>query len=109
MENRDSTSFGVKKDSGKVALDLIDPDFLEEFGAVLTKGATKYEPDNWRKGMALGKVLAGVERHVLQLRRGIRLDPEWNYSHAAHAACGLMFADYYMRNGVLVPDDRWSR
>lgn len=105
-----SPSQGIKKDTGKPALDLIDPHFIEEVGRVLAFGATKYEPDNWRRGMALGKVLAGVLRHTYAMLRGEYVDSETGLSHAAHATCGLMFAFHYVRTGQLsVPDDRWLK
>lgn len=101
---------GIKKDAGKPALDLIDPYFVIEIGKVLTFGATKYEPGNWRKGMAMGKALAGVLRHVYSMLNGEYADPETGLSHAAHAACGLMFAFYYVHQKMTdVPDDRWTK
>jgi hypothetical protein len=101
---------GIKKDEGKPALDLIDAHFLEDVGHVLGFGARKYEPDNWKRGMALGKCLAGVLRHTFAILRGEYADPETGLSHAAHATCGLMFAHFYIRTGaVSVPDDRWAK
>jgi hypothetical protein len=101
---------GIKLDTGKPALDLIDPHFLEEVGQVLTFGARKYEPDNWRRGMFIGKALAGVLRHVVAILRGEHRDPETGLQHAAHATCGLMFVFHYIRTGqTSTPDDRWTR
>lgn len=100
---------GIKKDEGKPAIDLIDPHFIEGVAQVLTFGAKKYEPDNWQKGMYVGKAIAGVLRHVYARLRGEIHDPETQLPHMYHAACGLMFVAYYDRNGITKPDDRWGK
>jgi hypothetical protein len=101
---------GIKFDTGKPALDLIEPFFELDLGQVLTFGALKYDVDNWKRGMSIGKALAGVKRHINAISRGEYTDPETKLQHAAHAACGLMFIHYFVRNGVLdVPDDRWIK
>ena len=101
---------GIKKDSGKPALDLIDPEFELEMARVLTEGAKKYAVDNWRNGMSIGKCMAGIRRHLNAIARGEHIDPEWGLQHAAHAACGVMFLHYFIRTGKTnVPDDRWEK
>ena len=101
---------GIKKDDGKPALDLIDPEFELDVARVLTFGATKYDVDNWKRGMSLGKALAGVRRHVNAIARGEFTDAETGLQHTAHAACGLQFLHYFIRNGMLdTPDDRWAK
>jgi hypothetical protein len=101
---------GQKKDTGKPAIDLIDAYFIEDVGGVLTFGAVKYEPDNWKRGMAIGKAMAGVLRHCWAIMRGEYVDKETGRQHAAHATCGLMFIHYMIRTGnVNVPDDRFQK
>ncbi len=100
---------GIKNDTGKPAIDLIDAHFIEDVARVLTVGAEKYDVDNWKRGMALGKALGGVLRHTWAVLRGEYLDPETKLSHVAHAACGLMFVHYFLRTGTVKPDDRWAR
>jgi len=100
---------GIKKDTGKPALDLVDAHCLEDVGRVLAFGATKYSTHNWQRGMALGKVLAAVLRHSYAILRGEYLDSETGMQHTAHAICGLMFVHYYIRTGQTdTPDDRWA-
>ena len=99
---------GVKFDEGKPALDLIDPYFELDFARVLTHGALKYEPYNWKKGINLGKLIAGVRRHLNAIQRGEIDDPEWGIQHAAHAACGVMFIHYHLRTRQNIEDDRWN-
>ncbi|NLA84833.1 MAG: hypothetical protein GX854_09995 [Clostridiales bacterium] len=40
---------GIKYDSEKLRYDLFPVEALEEITKVLTYGAAKYSPDNWRK------------------------------------------------------------
>ena len=99
----------IKKDQGKPALDLFDPFAFEEVGHVLTFGAAKYGATNWRRGMHIGKVMAGVLRHCFAILRGEYQDPESGYQHAAHAIAGLTFVFTYVREGRTgLSDDRWE-
>ncbi len=101
---------GVKYDSEKVALDLIDPLFELAVAEVLTYGARKYEKNNWKKGMSLDKLIAGVKRHINALQRGEFYDPETGFQHTAHATCGLMFLHYHIQRGYIdYKDDRWEK
>lgn len=103
------SEYVMKKDGGKPPIDLIDTEFLEDVAQVLAFGAKKYAPGGWRKGMHLGKCLAGVLRHCFAMLRGEYRDPESGCQHAAHAVCGLMFAWRYIRDGqTTIPDDRWG-
>lgn len=100
---------GLKYDGDKPALDLIDPWFELEIAKVMTKGAKKYAPNNWKNGMSHDKIIAGIRRHINAIQRGEFIDPEWGYQHAAHAGCGLMFLHWHIRNGLnSFPDDRWG-
>ena len=110
LPSADATKQGIKLDGGKPALDLIDPEFELDVARVLTYGATKYDVDNWKNGMSLGKAMAGVRRHLNAVARGEFIDPETGIQHTAHAACGVMFLHYFIRAEMLtVPDDRWVR
>jgi hypothetical protein len=101
---------GIKKDTGKAPLDLLDGQVLEEMAHVMGFGASKYARDNWRNGMAVEKVLASVLRHVYADLRGEHRDPETGRLHLSHAMCGLMFAVWYRLDPTRVrPDDRWPQ
>jgi Domain of unknown function (DUF5664) len=82
---------GTKHDGEKPILALIDSDFIDELGAVLTFGQRKYAAQNWRGGISTTRLLSAVLRHLFAYLRGEDKDPESGYSHLAHAACGLMF------------------
>jgi hypothetical protein len=84
---------GKKDDSDKPRWDLL-PESLGAVVDVLTFGARKYAPENWRKVPdARARYLAATMRHVWAWRRGERLDPETGMSHLAHATCCLLFID----------------
>lgn len=98
---------GRKYDDGKVMLDLIDPEYTLELGKVLTFGAKKYDPHNWRKGLRVSRLIAGAKRHLNAVERGEDRDPETGLSHLAHAGCCLMFL-YWTLEHRKDMDDRYK-
>jgi hypothetical protein len=90
---------GVKHDGSKPMVSLIDPSWLLEVAEVLTFGATKYTPDNWKHvDNAQQRYLSAAYRHLLAYQKGLENDSESNLSHLAHATCCLMFLHYLGRN-----------
>lgn len=83
---------GMKYDGGKPEYDLVPSRALEETVNVLTFGAKKYAPDNW-KYVANGKrrYFSAAMRHMWVWFRGEKTDPETGLNHLAHAMCCLMF------------------
>jgi hypothetical protein len=82
--------FGVKYDSNKPRYDLVCPRAFEEFVKVLTFGAVKYSPDNW-KLVEPDRFISALYRHVEAYRKGEACDPETEFHHLGHAMCNLMF------------------
>jgi len=83
---------GRKYDSEKPQLYLLPPKSLYEVGKVLTFGAEKYDPHNWRKVDDLqNRYSSAAMRHILAHIDGEDLDEETGLSHLAHAICCLMF------------------
>ena len=91
---------GLRYDNGKPRVDLIDPDFLLQVGAVLEAGARKYAERNWEKGMDWNKVYASMLRHMLKWQAGETNDDETGLHHMAHVACNAMFLLNYYKKGV---------
>lgn len=90
----------VKKDSGKLRLDLVTPEFIEEVGEVLTFGASKYPANSWQKiPDAVDRYYAAAMRHILAWRKGEKNDSESGLSHLAHAATNMMFIMYLDKEG----------
>lgn len=83
---------GVKHDAGKPRWDLLPWEAVEAVVLVLTYGATKYGPDNWRRVPgARWRYLGAALRHVAAWARGQRLDAESGLPHLAHAAASILF------------------
>lgn len=82
---------GLKHDSDKPMLDLVDPTAISQLAAVLTFGAKKYAAHNWRGGIKQSRLIAALLRHVFAHLGGEDLDPESKLPHIAHAMCCCMF------------------
>lgn len=98
---------GTKNDTGKDRWDLLEWSWATEVIKVLTKGAEKYAPDNWKiVPGARRRYIAALWRHVVAYLRGEQNDPEDGLHHLAHATCCLMFLFWFDRNpGVEVQED----
>jgi hypothetical protein len=88
-------TIGYKADGAKPRLDLLPPDVLEGFAAVMTVGAKKYGDHNWRSGMRWGRHYAAALRHLFAWWRGEDLDPETGLPHLDHAMCCIAFLRHY--------------
>jgi len=83
---------GKKYDGGKPRMDLLPPNAIMEVAKVLSFGAEKYAPENWRKLEDLQNRYTGASlRHVFAHMDKERLDKETHLSHLAHAICCLLF------------------
>lgn len=86
------TPEGMKFDAGKLRYDLLPVLALEEVVKVLTFGASKYAPNNWRYVDDLfDRYFAAAQRHQWAIKKGETDDQESTYHHYAHAICCLMF------------------
>lgn len=88
---------GLRYNSGKTRLDLIPPFAEKQLGEVLTKGALKYAPRNWEKGMLWSNVSASLYRHLNAFSNGEDFDPETGLLHTAHIMCNAAFLTEYYR------------
>ena len=87
---------GLRYNDGKPRYDLITPFALEELAKVLTKGAEKYAPHNWQRGLSWSSVLASMQRHIEAFKKGEDYDKETGLLHIGHVLCNAMFlAEYY--------------
>ncbi len=90
--SKPSQEEGRKDDSGKLRYDLLPWKSLREVVGVLTFGAIKYAPDNWRHVPdAKARYTSAFFRHVEAWRGGETHDPETGLHHLAHAICCLLF------------------
>ena len=98
---------GVKYDTDKPRMDLLDADALEGLAKVLTFGAQKYASHNWRGGISYSRVIGALLRHTFALLRGEDTDPESGLPHVDHLGCCWMFLSSFMKNRPDL-DDRYK-
>ncbi len=72
-------------------MELLDMDWTENVVAVLTYGAEKYAPDNWRQGLPEEEIVGAILRHLTAYRKGELVDPETGLDHRAQTVCNLYF------------------
>jgi hypothetical protein len=83
---------GFKLDLDKAPWWLFPWDAASQVVRVLDYGRKKYAPDNWRKVPdARTRYFEAGLRHLLDWKRGERLDPESGLPHLGHAACCVLF------------------
>ena len=83
---------GMKFDAGKPEYGLVPAYALDEVAKVLTYGAQKYPPNNWRcLSNPRKRYFDAAQRHTWAIARGDVNDPESGLPHAAHAIACLMF------------------
>ena len=95
-----------KADTAKPRLELIEPAFIMELGAVLTFGAEKYSANNWKNATAedIERIKGAMLRHQMAYLDGEKIDPESGLSHLSHISCNAMFLQYFdNRRGHTVP------
>ena len=85
---------GRKDDQEKPDWNLVPWNAMDEITKVLTHGAKKYSPDNWKHVKPFRRrYFAAAMRHLIAWFRGERLDPDsgYQYHHLACAMCCLLF------------------
>ncbi len=85
-------TLGMKFDSEKARMGLLPPHALESVAEVLTFGAKKYQPNNWKYvENAHARYIDAAMRHINAYVKGEVEDPESGLPHMSHAICCLMF------------------
>lgn len=85
---------GKKFDQDKLMYDLLPARTIMGLVNVLTFGAKKYSPENWRKvPNATRRYYAALMRHLEAWRMGEDNDPESGLPHLSHALCCLVFLE----------------
>lgn len=89
----------LKYDKGKPRVDLIEPEFVLGIAKVLAHGAEKYKPESWKTEVKdpENRYYAAAMRHLLAWKSGEVLDSDSGECHLLHAACNLMFLDFFER------------
>ena len=92
-------SEGVKHDGEKPMMGLLPFGPLREVAKVLTFGAKKYAPGNWKKVTPPSRYFDAALRHLADYAEGEDDDQESGLSHLAHATCCLLFALWHQGKG----------
>lgn len=83
---------GRKDDTAKPRWDLLPMDAVAPIVDVLTYGAKKYAPDNWRRVPdSRARYYAAALRHLTAWWLGEEIDPESGLRHLAHVGCCVLF------------------
>ena len=88
---------GVRFNEGKRRLDLVPTSFVNGVADVLGFGATKYEDNNWKKGMKWSSVIASLKRHLAAFESGEDFDKESGLFHLDHVSCNVLFLKEYYK------------
>lgn len=116
-----SPSGALRFDTGKPQLELISPIAMVGLAGILTFGAKKYAPNNWRKGMNWSRCIGSLKRHLARFEMGedYDFDPECegcknnnclNHTgllHIDQIQCNAMFLSEYARTHKEL-DDRYK-
>ncbi len=90
---------GMKFDKEKLRWDLLDLKAIEGIVKVLTYGAKKYAPHNWKKVKnGEDRYYAALMRHLTVYRDGEKMD-ESGLTHLEHVGCNIMFLLYFENKG----------
>ena len=91
-KSQNATTGGRKFDGGKLQYGLLPTLALKATVEILTFGAEKYEPDNWKHVPdSKRRYFDAMQRHLWAWKEGEQNDPETGKNHLAHAMCCLMF------------------
>ena len=93
---------GARRTDRKPRFDLIPFEFLESVAEVLTSGAVKYGPYNWKRGRKDFFLDAWNHAfvHLQKFKEGDRSE-----DHLAHLACNVAFMVWAVKNGVVSQKD----
>ena len=93
---------GARRTDRKPRFDLIPFEFLEAVAEVLTSGAARYGPYNWKRGRKDFFLDAWNHAfvHLQQFKEGDKAE-----EHLAYLACNILFMICAVKNGVVLQDD----
>ena len=85
-----SEDIGLKYDNEKLRWHLLPFDAVEKIVEIMTYGAKKYKPNNW-KLVEPKRYIGALFRHLVAHLKGEEYDEESGYLHLAHMACNALF------------------
>lgn len=96
-ETKEGNPDFIKFDTGKLQMSLVEPAFVEGTAKILTIGAQKYAPNNWKllPKEDIDRYKDALLRHLYAYLSGEKFDPETKEPHLDHISCNVMFLRYY--------------
>ena len=88
------------------AMYLMPYKVIDLLGLIYLYGCKKYDENNWRKGMKVGKIFAAFNRHSGQWHGGEIYDKESGMHHIGHSLWQLFALRWYQKYKPEF-DDRW--
>lgn len=121
LEQKNAKGGALRYDKNKPMMELISPIAMIGLAQVLTKGAAKYSPGNWRKGMEWSRSIGSLQRHMAEYMMGNDYDTDPNCEtcksnncknhtgelHIDMVLCNAMFLSEYARTHKEL-DDRFK-
>lgn len=113
-ERVESESGAMREPNGERGrFDLVSPRGLRRLAVIYEKGAVKYAPRNWEKGMPISGCINSALRHINGYLSGDNVEDHlaqaaWNLFAAMHFEEGIERGEYpaeYMDIPVRHPDD----
>ncbi len=104
LENDDKA---MKFDYGKLRYDLIPYDCIEKLTEVYTFGASKYQSNNWRKGMKWSRLYRATFSHLFSSFRGEDIDEDSSLLHLSQVIWNCNSLLHYLLNNI-GEDDRYK-
>ncbi len=90
----------MRYDEGKAPMHLLPWDALLELAHIYGRGALKYAPRNWEKGMNWSRVFDSLIRHASAWNMGEDRDKESGQLHMLHVAWNALALATYQLRGV---------
>lgn len=96
---------GKRDSSGKPRFDLIPPEFLDALAVHYQKGAEKYDPRNWERGMNWGECYRALLSHANKFWGGETFDvdpkmPDYEAHHMIAAAWNAIALYVYWKRNI---------
>ena len=98
----------MRLDDGKLRFDLIPEPAMQELAKLYTKGAEKYSPWGWAKGMAYSRVIGAMFRHIYKYIAGETYDEETGCHHMIAVGWGAFAIVCYDKWGFAVEHNDMS-
>lgn len=95
MENKRGA--GLRFNNDKDRYDLVPDSAIQGIAKVLTFGAKKYAPNNWRLGMNWSMITSSLKRHMAAIDRGEDYDQESGLMHVDHVLTNAAFLKEYYK------------